>query len=69
MLLVLGWRGEPGKRDEPQHVVQGKATPGILGMHKFVWNSCETKYFRHILAHTVQNLVQNIATIELCTDT
>jgi len=30
MLLVLGWRGEPGKRDEPQHVVQGKATPGIL---------------------------------------
>lgn len=30
MLLFLGWRGEPGKRDEPQHVVQGKATPGIL---------------------------------------
>jgi len=30
MLLLLGWRGEPGKRDEPQHVVQGKATPGIL---------------------------------------
>lgn len=34
MLLVLGWRGEPGKRDEPQHVVQGKATPGILGNWK-----------------------------------
>ena len=33
MLLLLGWRGEPGKRDEPQHVVQGKATPGILGMY------------------------------------
>ena len=32
MLLVLGWRGEPGKRDEPQHVTQGKATPGLLGM-------------------------------------
>ena len=31
MLLVVGWRGEPGKRDEPQHVVQGKATPGLLG--------------------------------------
>lgn len=30
MLLFVGWRGEPGKRDEPQHVVQGKATPGLL---------------------------------------
>ena len=39
MLLVLGWRGEPGKRDEPQHVVQGKATPGILGMHKFLFGT------------------------------
>lgn len=30
MLLLVGWRGEPGKRDEPQHRVQGQATPGIL---------------------------------------
>lgn len=32
MLLLVGWRGEPGKRDEPQHMIQGQATPGILGM-------------------------------------
>ena len=30
MLLLIGWRGEPGKRDEPQHIVQGQSTPGIL---------------------------------------
>jgi len=30
MLLLVGWRGEPGKRDEPQHRVQGQATPGML---------------------------------------
>lgn len=30
MLLLIGWRGEPGKRDEPQHRVQGQATPGLL---------------------------------------
>ncbi|KAL5006397.1 hypothetical protein ScPMuIL_015203 [Solemya velum] len=30
MLLLIGWRGEPGKRDEPQHMVQGQATPGLL---------------------------------------
>lgn len=30
MILLIGWRGEPGKRDEPQHLVQGQATPGLL---------------------------------------
>ena len=35
MLLLIGWRGEPGKRDEPQHRIQGPATPGILGKVDF----------------------------------
>ncbi|XP_037091486.1 phosphonopyruvate decarboxylase-like [Pollicipes pollicipes] len=30
MLLLIGWRGEPGKRDEPQHMVQGQVTPRLL---------------------------------------
>lgn len=30
MLLFIGWRGEPGKKDEPQHVFQGKITKKIL---------------------------------------
>jgi len=30
MLLLIGWRGEPGKKDEPQHVKQGKVTLGLL---------------------------------------
>eukprot|EP00123_Amoebidium_parasiticum_P006055 comp17113_c0_seq1/m.15893 comp17113_c0_seq1/g.15893 ORF comp17113_c0_seq1/g.15893 comp17113_c0_seq1/m.15893 type:complete len:439 (-) comp17113_c0_seq1:90-1406(-) len=30
MCLLIGWRGEPGKKDEPQHLVQGQATPGLL---------------------------------------
>ena len=30
MLLMVGWRGEPGKKDEPQHVVQGEITPALL---------------------------------------
>ena len=36
MLLLVGWRGEPGKRDEPQHLHQGQATPGLLGMKRSV---------------------------------
>ncbi len=30
MLFVVGWRGEPGKKDEPQHVYQGKVTDTLL---------------------------------------
>jgi len=30
VLLMIGWRGEPGKKDEPQHLLQGQLTPGLL---------------------------------------
>ena len=30
ILLIIGWRGEPGVKDEPQHVKQGRVTPGLL---------------------------------------
>lgn len=30
LLLVIGWRGEPGVHDEPQHVKQGKVTLLLL---------------------------------------
>ena len=32
MLLVLGWRGEPNVKDEPQHVKQGRITPEQLDL-------------------------------------
>ena len=30
VLLLIGWRGCPGVRDEPQHIKQGKVTIGLL---------------------------------------
>lgn len=30
MLLMLGWRGEPGEKDEPQHVHQGRVMVKML---------------------------------------
>jgi phosphonopyruvate decarboxylase len=29
-LLLVGWRGEPGVHDEPQHITQGRLTPPLL---------------------------------------
>ncbi len=34
MLIVIGWRGEPGVHDEPQHVKQGKVTCDLLDAMK-----------------------------------
>lgn len=31
-IFVIGWRGEPGKKDEPQHAYQGKITLSLLEM-------------------------------------
>ena len=30
MVLLIGWRGEPGVQDEPQHVKQGRVSPELL---------------------------------------
>lgn len=30
MLLMVGWRGEPGMKDEPQHKYMGEITPALL---------------------------------------
>ncbi|XMB72275.1 phosphonopyruvate decarboxylase [Mycoplasmatota bacterium WC30] len=30
LLLIIGWRGQPGIKDEPQHINQGKITEDLL---------------------------------------
>jgi phosphonopyruvate decarboxylase len=37
MLLMIGWRGEPGVKDEPQHVKQGRIMPELLDAMEIPW--------------------------------
>ena len=37
MLLLIGWRGEPSLKDEPQHIKQGKVTTNILDSIGVKW--------------------------------
>ena len=37
MIFVIGWRGEPGVHDEPQHVKQGEITLGQLDLLGIPW--------------------------------
>lgn len=37
MILMIGWRGEPGVHDEPQHVKQGEVTLTLLDAMGIPW--------------------------------
>lgn len=61
LLLMIGWRGEPGTKDEPQHIKQGKVTIPLLesiGIKHFVLDNEEEsvkqqlqKAIHHIKEH------------------
>ena len=51
MVMVVGWRGEPGIHDEPQHIKQGKVTVSLfesLGIPVKVLPSTETEAFQMV---------------------
>jgi phosphonopyruvate decarboxylase len=51
MILVIGWRGEPGVKDEPQHLKQGKVTLALLeamGIPFFILSDNEDEFRRQL---------------------
>ena len=38
MLIVVGWRGQPGVKDEPQHVKQGRVQTALLEAMDLPWS-------------------------------
>jgi phosphonopyruvate decarboxylase len=37
MLLIVGWRGQPGVKDEPQHVTQGRVMTSLVDSMELPW--------------------------------
>jgi phosphonopyruvate decarboxylase len=42
VLLMIGWRGEPNVKDEPQHIKQGRITPALLDAMEIPWQILES---------------------------
>ncbi len=42
MLLLIGWRGQPGVKDEPQHVKQGRVMTAMLDAMELPWGVLPT---------------------------
>ena len=53
MILMIGWRGKPGLKDEPQHIVQGRLTKEILEIIKIPYliinKDCSDKDLQKII--------------------
>lgn len=43
MVLLIGWRGEPGVSDEPQHIKQGRTTTALLEAMEIPWQVLPTE--------------------------
>ena len=41
MIVLVGWRGAPGVKDEPQHVKQGRVTPAMLEAMEIPWRALD----------------------------
>ncbi len=58
VILLIGWRGEPGVKDEPQHIKQGKVTIPLLnsmGIEHAVLAK-EQKEFEKQLQHAINHI-------------
>lgn len=59
LILLIGWRGSPTKRDEPQHEAKGKITKEILKLLKIKYvileNNTNLKKFKILLKNAKKN--------------
>lgn len=55
MLIIVGWRGEPGVKDEPQHIHQGKVLLPSMGAMELDYDMLPTKF------ESAQKLISDIA--------
>lgn len=54
ILLLVGWRGEPGTKDEPQHVFQGKVTCKLFEVMDIPYSIMDEKTTDKELADIMQ---------------
>ncbi|KOC33808.1 phosphonopyruvate decarboxylase [Clostridium botulinum] len=57
-LLLIGWRGEPGKKDEPQHIKQGKITIELLDTLKIKYSILSSDSELEDAKSKIQNAVE-----------
>jgi len=66
LLMVIGWRGEPGVKDEPQHIKQGRITPAQLDLLEIpYWILDADSDLNETLAAALAQMVRSNAPVAL----
>ena len=59
LLMMIGWRGEPGVHDEPQHIKQGEVTPGLLELLDIPYKILEQQDWRQQVQEVYQETLNS----------
>jgi len=67
MLLMVGWRGEPDVKDEPQHVKQGRIMPALLDSMEVPWYvlDASTANPAELIADAMKKMREHMAPVVL----
>ncbi len=57
MLLLIGWRGQPGVKDEPQHVKQGRITEELLSCMEIPFETISKDSSDQEMSDSIQKLI------------
>lgn len=60
MLLMVGWRGEPGFKDEPQHLKQGRVMTDLLDALEIPWHKVgkDTQNGEDIISNAIKQAIE-----------
>jgi phosphonopyruvate decarboxylase len=59
MLLIIGWRGEQGIKDEPQHIKQGKVTCKLLDAMGIQYKIIDDMSYEEVITYACQSGIKN----------
>ncbi len=59
ILLLIGWRGEPGVKDEPQHIHQGRVTPELLKTMDIPYTIIDSQMSQDKILNSILNQLEN----------
>lgn len=67
MILMVGWRGEPGFEDEPQHLKQGRVMTALLDALEIPWHKidAETPNSEDIINSAIKKAVESKTPVAL----
>ncbi len=57
MIVIMGWRGQPGVKDEPQHIKQGRVTEAMLKSMEIPYSVINSDTTGQELTAIVQDLI------------